>query len=298
MKLINSRYEIIPQGMNLDDLYKNIEKAGRLCYASDPVEGKAKDFVDKLIKSNHTSVLEHGTVYLKVDADTLVNDRNGWEECYIGESYAGNKYSKRVLVDGYSYITTNLRVLIENDWLDDLKYQCEPTKYHEKRVSVLFPAISIGISREIMRHRAFSFSQQSTRYCNYSKEKFGYHMEFILPTWCKLPLGEYFEGEELTTWCPDNLDFDSLSCKERVFISSLIDVEASYHILIHQKCKPQEAREILPLSLNAPMMMTGFVDDWKHFFSLRVLGITGAPHPDVRVLAKPLMEEFKQLNYI
>ena len=297
MKLIKSKYEIIFQEKGLEGMYKNIEKAGRLCYASDPVEGKAKDFVDKLMRSNHLSVLEHGTVYLKIDADILVNNRNGWEECYIGECYAGNKYSKRVLLDGYSYISTNLRVLVENDWLDDLQYLCEPTEYHIKRISVLFNAVSLGIAREIMRHRSFSFSQRSTRYCNYNNwNKFGEHMEFILPTWCNLPLGEYFEGDELTTWCPDNIDFDSLSCKERIFISSLIEGEAKYHVLIHQKCKPQEARDILPLALNAPMMMTGFIDDWKHFFSLRALGITGKPHPDCVVLTKPLMETFKKLN--
>ena len=300
MKLIKSKYEIIFQEKGLEGMYKNIEKAGRLCYASDPVEGKAKDFVDKLMRSNHLSVLEHGTVYLKIDADILVNNRNGWEECYIGECYAGNKYSKRVLLDGYSYISTNLRVLVENDWLDDLQYLCEPTEYHIKRISVLFNAVSLGIAREIMRHRSFSFSQRSTRYCNYNNwNKFGEHIEFVIPTWYELSEDEWVENDEFQVISDNSPIYDTLNLKHRCFIAALINAESDYFTMVSVSgAKPEEARDILPLALNAPMMMTGFIDDWEHFFSLRALGTTGKPHPDVKVLAEPLMKDFNHLNYI
>lgn len=79
-----------------------------------------------------------------------------------------------------AYITTNARVIFENGWEDDLKYMCEPTEFHEKRVTVKF-ITSIIIVREILRHRHFSFLNESTRYCNYAKGKFNSELTFIKP---------------------------------------------------------------------------------------------------------------------
>jgi len=78
------------------------------------------------------------------------------------------------------YITTNARVIFENGWEDDLQYMCEPTEFHEKRITVKF-ITSIGICREILRHRHMSFLNESTRYCNYSKGKFNSELTFIIP---------------------------------------------------------------------------------------------------------------------
>jgi hypothetical protein len=83
-----------------------------------------------------------------------------------------------------AYITTNLRVLQENGWLDDLKYLCEPTEFHEKRLSVKV-ITDIGVTREFNRHRTFSIVEQSTRYCNFSKDKFGNELTFIIPEYWK-----------------------------------------------------------------------------------------------------------------
>jgi thymidylate synthase (FAD) len=79
-----------------------------------------------------------------------------------------------------AYITTNARVIFENGWEDDLKYMCEPTEFHEKRITVKFTC-SIGVCREILRHRRMSFLNESTRYCNYSKSKFGNELTYIIP---------------------------------------------------------------------------------------------------------------------
>jgi thymidylate synthase (FAD) len=68
--------------------------------------------------------------------------------------------------------------------------------------------------------------------------------------------------------------------------------------LIELGCKPQEARVILPLDTNTELVHTAFVSDWKHFFDLRALGTTGAPHPDAKAIAQPLYEEFKTRGYI
>lgn len=135
MKLIKPSFEILDQQCGLEGIYKQIEIAGRTCYKSEDkiTEDSAKEFVDRMIKSGHGAMLEHGTVYL-----TMQYGINREESDSI-EKYVKNKYSKSTMDEhGKYHITTNLRVLVENDWMDDLQYICEPTEYHEKRVSVKF----------------------------------------------------------------------------------------------------------------------------------------------------------------
>ena len=159
MKLIKPGFEIIEQGFGLDGIHRIIERVGRVCYKSEDkiAEGTARAFVDRMIASGHGAMLEHGTVYLIVDCSGRLYDK-------VVEKYTKNKYSIwRLHQDGIHYcITTNLRVLVENDWLDDLQYQCEPTEYHEKRITVKF-ICDRGVSHEFVRHRVFSFAQESTR---------------------------------------------------------------------------------------------------------------------------------------
>ena len=188
MRLINSKAEILkPTGYTYDDICKNIEIAGRTCYKSEAniTEDSAKKFVDRMIKSGHGAMLEHGTVYLDIFNSKAI------------EHYVMNKYSKIYSVvteispytgDGviHNYVTTNLRVLVENGWLDDLKYKCEPTKYHEKRITVRFTLDRVT-GESFLRHRVFSFARESTRYCNYSKDKFGNGLTYIIPSWANIP---------------------------------------------------------------------------------------------------------------
>lgn len=161
MRLIESNVELLPQPAGLEGVYKQIEIAGRTCYKSEDkiTPDSAKEFVDRMIKNGHTAMLEHGTVYLKVPADVEKVDFDAiWE-------LANNKFTKTNYETSseYNYITTNLRVLVENDWLRDLKkYICEPTKFHEKRITVRFTC-DRGVSHELVRHRAFSFAQESSR---------------------------------------------------------------------------------------------------------------------------------------
>lgn len=159
MKLIKASAEIIPQGLGLEGIYKHIELAGRTCYRSlDKItEDSAKEFVDRMIKSQHLAMCEHGTVYLCLEYTSPLVDSNYINATEIEHKYKLNKYSKVVCIslDHYKtqcYITTNLRVLVENNWLDDLKYLCEPTEYHEKRITVKF-VTDQGILREFTRHK-------------------------------------------------------------------------------------------------------------------------------------------------
>lgn len=262
MKLIESSVQIIEE----KDPYKMIELAGRTCYKSEDkiTENSAKEFVDRMIKLGHGAMLEHGTIYLKIDRTEdghLPPARLYWSD-------GNHKKYTRVRKHGNSiYVTTNLRVIVENDRLDDLQYQVEPTEHHEKRITAKF-ICDRGVSHEFVRHRVFSFAQESQRYCNYSKDKFGNELTFIKPTW--------FEREGLN----DNVNAD--------FEDQLIDTQERYFSMLALGLKPQEARAILPNAIKTELVMTGFESDWEHFFELRC---SGAAHPD----AKKLADELKSL---
>lgn len=291
MQIIKPSFEIIEQSSGLDGIYKHIELAGRTCYKSlDKItENSAKDFVDRMIKSGHGAMLEHGTVYLKVllNTDLVVGDAYGENNSVSAYNrYLYNKHSKvnwrtgledifttSTVEPGYAYITTNLRVLVENGWLDDLKYLCEPTEYHEKRITVKFVS-DIHFYKDTTRHRVFSWAIESTRFCNYIKERFGSSVSFITPIWLKSEEQEEFENDLKT-------------------------IEDIYFKWINKGWQAQQAAYFLIQGTKAEIIMTGFVHDYEHFFDLRSeLAKTGKPHPTVVELVEPLRQEFIKRNLI
>lgn len=304
MKLIKPSFEIWNQPAGLEGVYKQIERVGRVCYKSEDkiTEDSAKPFVDRMIKSGHGAMLEHGTVYLFCPTEEYV-DSNGDVQYYNPlEKYQDNNYSALADSNEGMYVTTNLRVLVEYGWLNDLKYLCEPTEYHERRITVHF-VCDRGVSHEFVRHRVMSFAQESTRYCNYSKDKFGNELTFIIPEWCP----EIREDS--------NKGWDPCSMYDKFYLQHLQMAEDTYFNLLKQWDErvpdkryksgfrnnpwvPQQARAVLPNSLKTELVVTGFVSDWNHFFDLRARGTTGAPHPQAKELAEPLMEEFITRKYI
>lgn len=291
MKLIKQSFEIWDQQESLEGVYKQIERSGRVCYKSEDkiTETSAKDFVDRMIKLGHWAMLEQGTVYLLVEPD--IEDVRLWE-------LANNKYSKITFVSStdLNYITTNYRVLVENDWLDLLKYQCEPTENHEKRITVKF-ICDRGVSHEFVRHRVFSFAQESTRYCNYSKDKFGNQLTFIIPSWLNVEncIREFGSLTELEYHKDIDKFQSSELANESNFLQSIAWSESNYMIMIRNGIKPQQARAVLPNALKTELVMTGFISDWEHFFQLRC---DKTAHPDAQALAKPLHEEFINRGYV
>lgn len=286
MRLIKPSFSIWDQQEGLEGIYKQIERAGRVCYKSEDkiTEDSAKDFVDRMIKLGHGAMLEHGTIYLIIDCSGRLLD--------VANKYVNNKYSEWTLhPDGVHYcITTNYRVLLQNGWLDDLQYLCEPTEYHEKRVTIHF-VCDRGVSHEFVRHRVFSFAQESTRYCNYSKDKFNNCVTYILPNWCtKVNIEDYEKNPKLIYNANGTLTDNEIS-----FLCGLYDNEERYLELLENGWKPQEARAVLPNSLKTELVMTGFVSDWEHFFELRD---AGSAHPQARELAHPLHMEFLRRNYL
>ena len=292
MKLIKQSFEILDQQCGLEGIYKQIEISGRTCYKSEDkiTEDSAKEFVDRIIKSGHGAMLEHGTVYLAMPVETILPiEANGWGK------YTKNPYSKGFKVYNVNgqkrvAITTNLRVLVENGWLDDLQYICEPTEYHEKRITVKFTTDQ-GILREFTRHRVFSFAVESTRYCNYTKDKFSNEITFIQPNWIS---DKDIENYHMDFGYFTDQDTNHITAVNR-FMSALKNAEYFYMELIKLGWKPQQARNILPLATKCDMVMTGFVSDWKHFFALRD---AASAHPQAQELAHSLHEAFIQRGLV
>lgn len=249
----------------------------------------AEDFVKNLCEHNHGAMLEHGTVYLKFRLE-FPSKENYSDMIALIAFYKNNQYSKCNMVrdeDGnYTYyITTNFRVIHENDRYNDLKWLCEPEERHEKRISVKFTC-SQQVSHEFVRHRKMSFGMESTRFCNYSLGKFNHELTFIEPCWLT---------DE--TYPINKENIKAIKAREE-FIHQLQTIEDSYFRLLEYNWKPQEAAAILPKATKTELVMTGFIEDWIHFFDLRALGKTGKPHPQAEELAVPLMNEFKLLNLI
>ena len=274
MKLINQSAEIWEQPEGEIGIYKQIERAARLCYKSEDkvTEDSYKKFINMLNNKGHNSPFEHGTVYL-----TFTPSVAEWE----AEKYKRNAYSKvRNNGRGIVYITTNYRAIKENGWEEDLQYLCEPTEYHERRISVHITT-SIGISRELNRHRCHSICEESTRYCNYSKDKFGNELTFIIPNW-------------VNTHCPNKLQ-EGPGATDMAWSNSLEEAEYNYLLLLKQGWKPQQARDILPLATKTELVHTAFETDWKDFFRLRC---SPTAHPMMQELASLIKEIFIKNNYV
>lgn len=196
MKVIKPSFEIL-DNIDGEELLKNLELIGRVCYKSEDkiTLDSAKDFISRILKSGHESVIEH------------------------------EKVSVRIICDR-------------------------------------------GVSHEIVRHRIASYSQESTRYCNYSKDKFGNEITVIKPVFWEEA------SEEYNIWC-----------------ESMKHIEEAYNRLIALGASPQEARSILPNSLKTEIIVTMNLREWRHFFFLRT---SMRAHPQMREIACALLEEFKK----
>ena len=289
MKLIKPSYQIIePTGYTIDDIYKSIELVGRVSHKSEDriTEDSATTFVERMMKMKHLSTCEFGTVYLYIDYHNPSFGK-------IIDKYSNNEYSKCIINTVFpnkAYISSNYRVLVENNWIDDLKYLCEPTEYHEKRICVKF-ICDRAIANEFVRHRKFSFLQESTRYCNYSKGKFNNELTFIHPLWMyHQESGDYGDLGNLKNKNHGNKDGTFFE-----FIKALQYAEYYYFILLKEGWKPEQARNVLPLSLKTELYMCGFAKDWEKFFELRC---AANAHPQARELAIPLREEFTKRKFL
>ncbi len=295
MKLIKQSFQFVNQkGFTLKDIYKHIEYCARISYKSQDkiTDTSYEKFVNMLESRGHNRPLEFGTVYLTLRGD----DTDALRNIFIYEDNPWTKIRKQVIEAEYdpntyivlNHVTTNYRVIVENHLEEDLKYLCEPTEYHYKRYTVHM-ILDRGVMDEFRTHVGLSHLAESTRYVNYSKEKFGREVTFIKPCWLDIPLGDY----SISSLPGDNIL--GLEEEARVFIDSLLDAEDYYMTLLSQGWTPQQARSVLPLGIKSELISCGFENAWENFFYRR-----DAPdaHPMAQEIAKPMHEEFLKLTKV
>jgi thymidylate synthase (FAD) len=272
MKLIKQSFEFINQtDFSLVGIKKHIERCARVSYKS---ENKITDtsyekFVNMLESRGHDRPLEFGTVYLTLrgdDADALRNifiyAENPWTK--IRKQVIKAEYDPNIRVV-LNYVTTNYRVIVENHLEEDLKYLCEPTEYHYKRYTAHM-ILDRGVMDEFRTHVGLSHLAESTRYCNYSKDKFGNELTFIQPCW---------------------------DIRGSNYIDFLQHAEWGYFRMLKNGWTPQQARSVLPLGIKSELISCGFKDAWENFFKRR-----DAPdaHPMAQEIANPMHKEFFKLT--
>ena len=322
MRIINAGYEILPEQKNL---MKKIELVARTCYKSEDLitEDSCVKMVNNLIQRQHYAMLEHATLVLNVDGNSF-NDALGLvnhleKGLKLRKDYKTFKsYLNFTDYNAYYIISGNIRAWLEflNECVEAIgkiplffKKYLEQNKtddnlilfksfYQENGGMFVYPEEEIwccqikdtsklsirerliheilsvkftvdrGVTHELVRMRDCSFAQESTRYCNYSKGKFGNEITVIKPCF----------------WNEDTEVFNEwkMGCEES---------EKSYFILLNEGATPQEARDVLPTSVKADIIMTTNIREWVHILELRALGTTGKPHPQMEEVMIPLAKE-------
>ena len=290
MKLIKQSFEFINQtDFSLVGIKKHIEKCARVSYKSEDkiTDTSYEKFVNMLESRGHDRPLEFGTVYLS--RTSRKEDNMEWLD-----KYAYNPWSKFSFGNGSTringelrntiYVTTNYRVIKEHHWEDDLQYLCEPTEHHHKRYTVHM-ILDRGVMDEFRTHVGLSHLAESTRYCNYSKDKFNNEVTFVIPSWCN----SLIEGSK-----QEYSQFE-INEDEVEFMNALQNAQNSYLSLLKMGWTPQQARSVLPLGIKSELISCGFEDSWENFFKRR-----DAPdaHPMAQEIAKPMHEEFLKLTKV
>ncbi len=294
MKFIEPSAELITEPNAL----RKIERIGRMCYKSEDkiTDNSAERFVTTLIRNAHYAMLEHAVFTFEFKTADLIS----WISIDLDNSIAPNKFvHMSVTDDEHSYVSANLRYMFEGEgclWDEIITCLC----YYDKELTdvvfhnefpysdyighephgKLITDITIipesirdthdfrsvkfvtdrGVSHELVRHRVASFAQSSTRYCNYSKDKFGGEITFI-----------------------DSANWENMSKSEVLAMyNSFKAAEDAYMYLIKEGCTPQLARSVLPNQLMTEIVVTANMDEWHHIADLRLSGTTGAPHPDMK----------------
>jgi thymidylate synthase (FAD) len=297
MKLIKSNVEEWRCGYTLPEIWAHIAKCARVCYQNEPRNNGETDeeFVKRVILRNHSfdeiaksrelqlklhlSCLEHGTVYLNVP---YLANKEKLSIFFFNQYDKFKCYKIEDNSDTYNIaITTNMRFIVENGRTDLLNYLCTPTKYHYLRTT--FNIITdIGVVRELARHRTHSISEESTRYCNYGKSKFGNELTFIIPEWVE-------------TRCP-NTEHSGPSSADIYWSSACKEAESNYLRLLENGWTPQQARQILPLNTKVQTIHTAFNSDWDEFVKLRADACSGSVHPNMKVIANKIKSLMSKEN--
>lgn len=294
MKLIKQSYSIIDQTkFDTISIKKQIERCSRVCYKSENkiTDDSYKRMVNMLIEHGHDRPLEFGTVHLRISEGV-------WDDMVLTlatDYHYSTNWIQATLHFGEYFITTNYRY-----YLFLTKIYPEIEKYFTEEDNELFPkrhtvhfVLSRGIMDEFRTHVGLSHLAESTRYCNYDRDRFGNEITCIIPCYCP----DLIEGNsyDLSIYKYDLTQSENLSEKSAKWVESMCQAEQDYMNLINDSCIAQEARDVLPLGVKSELISCGFEDVWSNFFYRRC---AKDAHPMAREIAIPLQERFKELNYI
>lgn len=291
MKLIKQSFEILEQkDFSLIGIKKFIERCGRVCYKSEDriTDDSYEKFVNMLVKRDHARPLEFGTVHLKISSGMLFEKFLQDLVDYKLYNPAWIKYKE---LPEYTYVTTNYR-----HYLQIIKKCPYIAEYFTEQDNCYYPSrytvhmvLSRGIMDEFRTHVGLSHLAESTRYCNYSKDKFDNQITFIQPSWIILDK----EIAPINELCLLSGQYDRENPNLR-YLASLVDANYAYVLLLNKGWTPQQARDVLPLSVKSELISCGFEDAWENFFYRRC---ANDAHPMAREIAIPLQKRFKELGY-
>ena len=281
MKLIKQSFQFVNQkGFTLKDIYKHIEYCARISYKSQDkiTDTSYEKFVNMLESRGHDRPLEFGTVHLKIESSKF----QGFMQALYSEGIFNNIWIKSNYNEGVMYITTNYRYYSDiTKHLPNVReyFTEEDNEYYPKRYTVHM-ILDRGVMDEFRTHVGLSHLAESTRYCNYSKDKFGNEITFIKPDWYKGHLE------------PTNNVYEPGYETSELFLQACEDAESWYLNLLKEGLTPQQARSVLPLGIKSELISCGFEDAWTNFFKRRD---AKDAHPMAQEIAKPMHEKFDEL---
>ena len=301
MKLIRQDFNIVNQkGFSIKDIKKHIEYCARISYKSQDriTDDSYEKFVNMLEKRDHARPLEFGTVHLQMYIsdfhklrDTLCIN-NMWNDQWIKYHYTGN----------ITYVTTNYRYYLDiAKCLPNVKeyFTEEDNEYYPKRYTVHM-ILDRGVMDEFRTHVGLSHLAESTRYCNYSKDKFNNEVTFVIPSWMDFPeisidLGNYDKTSVRSKDGNVHIIDTKPPYVEGDFIRSLCEAESNYLSIVRNGWTPQQARSVLPLGIKSELISCGFEDAWTNFMRRRD---AKDAHPMAQEIAKPMHKEFIERGFI
>ena len=281
MKLIKQSFEILEQkDFTLVGIKKFIERCGRVCYKSEDkiTDTSYEKFVRMLENRDHARPLEFGTVHLKM----ILPDFLGFMNSLLTHGILNDIWIKSAYSGDIIYITTNYRYYLDiAKHLPNVReyFTEEDNEYYPKRYTVHM-ILDRGVMDEFRTHVGLSHLAESTRYCNYSKDKFGNEVTFIEPCWLNLPT-------DYAVYSGDN--------SFNYFMQALENAENWYLNLLKEGLTPQQARSVLPLGIKSELISCGFKEAWENFFYRRD---AKDAHPMAREIAKPMHKEFIERGFI
>ena len=301
MKLIKQSFEILEQkDFTLKGIKQFIERCARVSYKSEDrmTDTSYEKFVNMLESRGHDRPLEFGTVHLKM----ILPDFEGFIHSLLTIGMLNNIWIKHAYKGDVIYITTNYRY-----YLDIIKYfpnvkkylTEEDNEYYPKRYTVHM-ILDRGVMDEFRTHVGLSHLAESTRYCNYSKDKFNNEVTFVIPSWMDFPeisidLGNYDKTSVRSKDGNVHIIDTRPPYVEGDFIRSLCEAESNYLSIVRNGWTPQQAREVLPLAVKSELISCGFEDAWKNFFYRRC---AKDAHPMAHEIAKPMHKEFIERGFI